>query len=86
MLDKHIRQGKRQVNYDEYSNQSLHYQYHKMEETVEMVKENAMPLGSYTWIHRDAILNETEKNKLIAWAASVMDTLEARYPMDSLIR
>lgn len=85
-LDKHIRQGKRQVNYDEYINQSLHYQYHKMEETVEMVKENAMPLNSYTWIHKDAILTETEKNKLTAWAASVMDTLEVRHPMDSLVR
>lgn len=84
-LDKHIRQGKWQINYDEYTNQSLHYQYHKMEETVEMVKSSAMPLDSYTWIHKDAILTEAEKNKLIAWATSVLDTLKARYPMDSLV-
>jgi hypothetical protein len=85
-LDKHIREGKQHLNYDEYTNRSLRYQYHKMEETIEMVKENAMPLNSYTWIHKDAILTDVEKSKLTGWAESVMDTMKAKYPIDSLIR
>lgn len=85
-LDDHIRDGKKEVNYDEYTQRSLRYQYHKMEETIEMVKEGKMPLNSYTWTHKDAKLTAEEKAKLTAWAQSVMDTLKARYPMDSLVR
>jgi len=85
-LNKHIKNGKKHINYDEYTNHNLRYQYHKMEETIEMVKEDEMPLGSYTRIHKGARLTETEKNLLINWANTVMDTIRAKYPVDSLIR
>ncbi|MBL7743322.1 MAG: heme-binding domain-containing protein [Chitinophagaceae bacterium] len=85
-MDKHVKDGKRHLNYDEYINKSLRYQYHKMEETIEMVKEGEMPLDSYTWMHKDAKLTADEKNKLIGWAESVMDSMKAKYPIDSLIR
>lgn len=85
-LDDHIRDGKKHLNFDEYSNRSLRYQYHKMEETVEMVEEGHMPLKSYTWIHKDAILSEVEKNKLLGWAEGVKKAMEAKYPLDSLVR
>ena len=45
-----------------------------------------MPLNSYTWIHKDAILTDDEKSKLIGWAEGIMDTMKAKYPLDSLIR
>ena len=85
-LNGHIRNGKKHVNYDEYTHKSLRYQYHKMEETIEMVKEGTMPLKSYLWTHKDAKLTDDEKNKVIAWAQSIMDTMRARYPLDSLVR
>lgn len=85
-MDKHVREGKKHINYDDYTNRSLRYQYHKMEETIEMVKEGEMPLDSYTWTHKDARLTEDEKNKIISWAGSIMDSMKAKYPIDSLIR
>jgi DNA replicative helicase MCM subunit Mcm2 (Cdc46/Mcm family) len=85
-LDKHINEGRKHINYDEYTSRPLRYQYHKMEETIEMVKEGEMPLNSYTWTHKDAKLSQEEKVKITSWAQSVMDTLKARYPMDSLVR
>lgn len=85
-LNKHIIDGKKHVNYDEYTNRPLRYQYHKMEETVEMIKEGEMPLKSYTWTHKDAKLTDEEKVKITGWAQAVMDTMKARYPIDSLIR
>lgn len=85
-LEKHIKDGKKHLNFDEYSHKPLRYQFHKMEETVEMVKEGEMPLNSYTWTHKDAKLSKDEKDKLINWANSVMDTMKAKYPIDSLIR
>jgi len=85
-LNKHIKNGKKQINYDEYNNRPLRYQYHKMEETIEMVKEGKMPLNSYTWTHKDARLTDEERSKITGWAQSIMDTLKARHPIDSLIR
>jgi len=85
-LEKHVKDGKKHINYDEYTNRPLRYQYHKMEETIEMVKEGDMPLNSYTWTHKDAKLTDEEKSKLTGWAQSVMDTMKARYPIDSLVR
>src|SRR5690349_10711076 len=85
-LTNHIKDGKKELNFDEYTNRSLRYQYHKMEEAIEQVKENKMPLDSYTWIHKDAKLNDSEKGQFIAWAESVMDNMKSKYPIDSLVR
>jgi len=85
-MNKHVVDGKKHINYDEYTNRPLRYQYHKMEETIEMVKEGEMPLKSYTWTHKDAKLTADEKAKITGWAQSVMDSMKARYPIDSLIR
>ncbi|MBL7725290.1 MAG: heme-binding domain-containing protein [Chitinophagaceae bacterium] len=85
-LEKHIKDGKKHINYDEYTNRPLRYQYHKMEETIEMIKEGEMPLNSYTWTHKDAKLTEEEKTKLISWAESIMDNMKSKYPIDSLVR
>lgn len=85
-LNKHIKEGKKHINYDEYTNRPLRYQYHKMEETIEMVKDGEMPLNSYTWTHKDAKLTAEEKAKITGWAQSVMDSMKAKYPIDSLIR
>ena len=57
-----------------------------MEEIIDEVKEGGMPLDSYTWIHKDAKLTSDEKTKISGWATSVRSSLEAKYPMDSLVR
>jgi len=85
-MDDHIKEGKQGLNFSEYTNKRLRYQYHKMEEVIEVVDENAMPIDSYTWTHKDAILTPEEKLKLKNWAQSTMDTLEVQYPIDSLKR
>lgn len=85
-MNNHVQEGKLELNLDEYINRPLRYQYHKMEEIAEQVKEGEMPLNSYTWMHKDAILTETEKKELINWADGIRDSLKARYPVDSLIR
>ncbi|MFM7645579.1 MAG: heme-binding domain-containing protein [Sphingomonadales bacterium] len=85
-LDEHIIDGKKHLNFDEYTNRSLRYQYHKMEETIEMVKTEEMPLNSYIWTHSEARLTPAERVAITQWAQSVMDTMKQRYPIDSLVR
>ncbi len=85
-LNNHIADGKEHMNYDEFTNKPLRAQYHKMEETIDMIKKGEMPLDNYTWLHTDAKLMDAEKNKIINWATSIMEDLKSKYPMDSLIR
>ena len=85
-LTNHINEGKQELNFDEYASKSLRYQYHKMESTVDLLKKGEMPLDSYLWLHKDAILTEEEKNTLITWAEGIRNEMKAKYPADSLAR
>ena len=82
----HVNDGKRGLNFDEYINRPLRYQFHKLEELMDQVKENKMPLNSYTWIHKDAILTTEEKATITGWANDIRDSMKAKYPIDSLVR
>lgn len=57
-----------------------------MEDIIDEVKEDEMPLASYTVIHRYAILSKEQKLSLTNWANAVRDTIKANYPADSLKR
>jgi len=85
-LAGHVNDGKRHLNFSEYTNKPLPRQFHKFEETIEMVNEGEMPLASYTWmgLHAGAKLTDEQKKILMDWAQAQIDTLKAHYPMDSL--
>jgi len=85
-LTHHINEGKKGLNFDEYTNRRIYYQFHKMEECAEQVENGDMPLNSYTWIHKDAKLTETERTALINWTEQVRNEIRAKYPPDSLKR
>lgn len=84
-LSEHVNDGKKHLNFDDFLNYPLYRQYHKLEEIDEMMVENEMPLSSYALIHREAILNEDQKQMLIQWSKNMRDSMEAWYPEDSLI-
>ncbi|SHO63108.1 heme-binding domain-containing protein [Algoriphagus zhangzhouensis] len=86
-LNNHIQDGKRHLNFSEFTNRPLAYQNHKLEETIEMVEQNEMPIPSYTYmgLHPEANLTEGEKQEIIDWAKSQMAMLKATYPADSLV-
>ena len=67
-LDDHIEHGKGHLNFSEWGSYSPKRKDHKLEEVIEMVEEKEMPLPSYTWTHKDAILDEAQIAALINWA------------------
>lgn len=84
-LDDHIKEGKKELNFNEFASFRLRRQFHKLEEITEVVKSKEMPLESYTVIHSDADLTQEERETLISWAGATMETMRAKYPMDSLM-
>ncbi|MFM7015900.1 MAG: heme-binding domain-containing protein [Bacteroidota bacterium] len=70
-LANHVRDGKRHLNFDEFMTYKAKQQDHKMKELIESQEEGWMPMDSYTLIHKEAILTQSEKDAIIAYAKSV---------------
>ncbi len=85
-LEDHILEGKKELNFSEFASYRLRRQYHKMEEVIEQVEDNLMPIEEYTYLHKDAKLTQDEKGKIISWANAIMDTMKTKYPLDSLVK
>lgn len=86
-LNHHVTDGKKHLNFSNFTSRPIAVQNHKLEEIIEMIEKNEMPLSSYTWLglHSQAKLSQTQKQTLINWAKAQMDTLKASYPADSLV-
>ena len=85
-LANHVNEGKQELNFDEFASYSARRQYKKMEEVVKEVKEEGMPLDSYTWAHKNAVLSADQKQALITWAEGIRTVMQEKYPADSLVK
>lgn len=67
-LANHIKDARREMNFSVWNTYTPKKKMKKLEELCEQVEEGEMPLPSYLWIHRDAILAEGEAVMLCNWA------------------
>ena len=84
-LANHVNDGKRHLNFNDFTSSPIARQYKKLDECIEQVKEGDMPLESYTWIHKEAKLSDIEIQKLFDWCTSIRDSIKSKYPADSLV-
>ena len=75
----HVNVGKDELNFSEFAAYTPKKKNHKLLAIVGQVKKDQMPLDSYLWIHKDAKLNEQQKNAVIHWADSLQKFIEAKY-------
>jgi hypothetical protein len=66
-LADHIAEGRRELNVSEYNTYQPRKKAKKLEEICEQVKTGEMPLPSYTIIHRDAALTQSDIETLCNW-------------------
>jgi hypothetical protein len=79
-LADHVKEGKNELNFDEFLTYSAKKGHHKLEEVNEMVQEDEMPLASYTLIHRNAKLSVEDKRAIMDWTHAVMKEIETTNP------
>jgi hypothetical protein len=86
-LNNHVKEGKGELNFSDFTRLSIARQNHKFEEIIETVEEGEMPLPSYTWLgmHPEANLTEPQRTEIINWAKWQMADLKKQYPADSLV-
>lgn len=85
-LNDHVVDGKKHLNFSDFTKLPLFVQNHKFEEVIEMVEEKEMPLADYTYfgLHSEADLTDEQRAKITDWAKAQMNYLKEKYPADSL--
>jgi len=66
-IKHHINEGTHHLNFSDWGNYTQKRKDHKLEECIEMVEEDEMPMSSYTLMHKDAKLSPAQKTLLINW-------------------
>ena len=74
-LVKHdIMEGRHHLNLSNWADYEDLKKIKKLDDLKEEVENIEMPPGNYILMHREAKLNEIEREKLIAWADSTMNS------------
>lgn len=75
-LADHVNEGKRKLNFDEFNTYSTKKKLHKLDEVIETIRKNEMPLKSYTLIHGDAKLSDSDKQEIETWAKKIKNEIQ----------
>jgi hypothetical protein len=77
-LAGHIDEGRHEMNFSEWNTYTSQKKIKKLDEMCEQVEGGEMPLPSYLWIHRDAVLAEGDAKLLCDWAKVEGERLSSR--------
>ncbi len=75
-IARHVEQGRGDLDLSNWAEYSSDRADHKLEELIEMVEADEMPLPSYLILHRDARLTPEQKDVLLRWAEEARAELQ----------
>lgn len=75
-LADHVNSGKRHLNFDEFNSYSKEKKIKKLDEVAETIREGEMPLTSYTVVHQNAKLSDTQKSEIVQWVEEVKKQIQ----------
>lgn len=73
-IKHHIDEGSHHLNFSEWGTFSVKKKNHKIEECVELLESNEMPMNSYTWMHKEAKLTNDERLALVNYFKGLKET------------
>jgi len=75
ILKDHVELGKEELNFNDWDKLSSRRKNSKLKSIISQIEDDEMPLWSYTLVHRDSKLSETEKKIVLDWVANLKDSL-----------
>jgi hypothetical protein len=66
-LNRHIVEGKKELNFDEFGSYSTRRQQSKLKAIASQVRDREMPLRSYSIMHKNARLTSGERDYIITY-------------------
>ncbi|MEP6944460.1 MAG: heme-binding domain-containing protein [Acidobacteriota bacterium] len=67
-LQNHINDGRKDLNFSQFNTYTGKKKVKRLEGACELVQKKEMPLPSYLWIHRDAVMSDADIQTLCDWA------------------
>jgi hypothetical protein len=77
LMDSHIKEGRENLNFSKWGSYSSRKQGNKLDRISKQIKSDEMPLSSYTFIHKEAILTIAQKAELIHWIEKMKDSISS---------
>ena len=77
-LDKHIWEGKEELNFSNYGSYSQKRQQNKLKSMEESLKKGTMPLRSYKLMHQEARLTDAQKQIVVGWISNLRDSIKTK--------
>ena len=74
-LEDHIKEGKTELNFSEWHSLSNRRKASKLRSIIKQIESDKMPLDSYTLIHSDGILTDSEKQEIIQFLTQLNENL-----------
>ena len=74
-MARHIKQGKENLNFDEFGSYSKRKQGNKLRAIATSITEGSMPIAAYTLMHTDAKLSKEQAALVSRWALDTRDSL-----------
>ncbi len=75
-IKHHINEGSHHLNFSEWGTYTGKRKNHKLEECVEMVEEDEMPMSSYTIMHGNAKLTDSQKLQLVEFFKATKNSVQ----------
>ena len=72
----HIKEGRKALNFSRWSEIPKDIKLKRLDRAVHTVGIEVMPLPTYKWIHKDAVLSKSEKQTLQEYFESLKQTLK----------
>jgi len=70
-LAQHVNEGKEHLNFSEWAAYNKDQKSHILKDLEEEIDEHKMPLESYLWIHKEAILSVDKYDILLNWIKTI---------------
>lgn len=78
-MKDHIIDGRKHLNFSTFATYDTERQLRKLDESVEMIEKDKMPLETYLLAHQNARLSDMDKKILIKYLKNVRTDTEIRY-------
>ena len=74
-LEGHIKEGKEELNFSEWELLSNRRKASKLSSIIKQIESRAMPMNSYTLIHKEAQFSEAEALRVIDYIEKLKDSI-----------
>ncbi len=68
IIANHVKEGKEHLNFSDWKLLDKAQQQHALEEIVEVLEKQEMPLKPYQWLHSEAEMTSEKSIQIIDWA------------------